>query len=122
MAQRTTRSETAAVFLDATQGQFLRYQVSFLGAQAEFAIVDTIGQVVLLSHKTGFSRDWPQPIDSVSQHTNHMAAFHFLLATQYTYVVELRDANGLVRTLIDITYDSTNSSEVEFQGLTVVTV
>jgi len=121
MVQKKVRTETAAVFVDASAGEFLRYQVSFLGGQAHFSIVDTVGHNILLSHKVGFVRDWPRPVDPVSQNTSHVATFHFALATQYTYQVELHRPNGTVRTLIDIDYSSNSSSDSEFQEIDVTT-
>lgn len=121
MVQKTVRTETAAVFVDASSGDFLRYRVSFLGGQAEFSIVDAVGHNILLSHKTGSARDWPQPIDPVSQNTSHVATFHFLLATRYTYQVDLHRSDGSVRTLIDIDYSSNDSSDTVFQELDVTT-
>jgi hypothetical protein len=124
MVQKTVRAETAAVFLHASTGEFLRYQVSFLGAQGLYSIVDTSSHSVLLSHMTGAAaRDWPMPMDQVFQHTNHTATFHFLQATQYTYRVDLHQAGGgHLRTLIDIDYASNNSSDVTFQNLDVTSV
>jgi hypothetical protein len=118
MVKKTVRTETAAVFVDASEGAFLHYEVAFEGEQAEFAIVDSVSRNVLLSHKAGtFARDWPLPADPVSQMTSHVAALHFVLAVKYTYRVELHGPGGTVRTLIDIDYESSDSTDTAFQEL-----
>ena len=126
--QRNVTTETPAVFVDVSGGEFLRYRLTAQGSQPVFTLVDSRVDSLLLSNQSPpisnvplvFERRWPLPIDSVSTATNHTMGLHFIAAPQYHYEVGLFNANGqLQRSLIDISYSSNVPEDVFFQGLSV---
>lgn len=128
--QTKVTRETAAVFLNVTQGEHLIYRVSPKGSQPIFTLVDSSLDKLLMSNHDSpasenplvYRRRWPMPADSVATDSDHTLGLHFLAATEYRYEVEVRDANDMVvRTLIDITYSSTNPDDSYFQPLGVTT-
>jgi hypothetical protein len=128
--QTNVTTETAAVFLDATGGDYLLYKVTPRGAQPIFTLVDSRVDRLLMSNQNApisddplvYQRKWPLPVDSVSTATNHTLGIHFLAATQYRYEVGLYASNGqLKRTLIDITYSSNAPDDWYFQALGITT-
>lgn len=128
--QTNVTTETAAVFLDGTGGEFLLYKVSPKGAQPILTLVDSRADRLLMSNQSTpissdplvFQRKWPLPTDSVSTATNHTLGLHFIAATQYRYEVGLYASDGkLKRKLIDITYSSTTAEDTFFQALGVTT-
>jgi len=128
--QTNVTAETAAVFLDATGGEYLLYKVTPKGAQPIFTLVDSRADKLLMSNQSAptsddplfYQRKWPLPVDSVSTATNHTLGMHFIAATQYRYEVGHHASNGeLKRKLIDISYSSNSPDDSYFQALGVTT-
>src|ERR1700730_2120479 len=100
--QTNVTTETAAVFLDATGGEYLLYEVTPRGAQPVFTLVDSRADKLLMSNQSTpisdnplvYRRKWPLPVDSVSTATSHTLGMHFLAATQYRYEVGLYANSG----------------------------
>ena len=129
--QTNVTTEVAAVFLDATGGEYLLYKVTPRGSQPIFTLVDSRADKLLLSNQSTpasdnplvYQRKWPLPADSVSTATNHTLGIHFIAATQYRYEVAHFESNGdLKRRLIDISYSSSTPDDSYFQALGVTTV
>jgi hypothetical protein len=129
--QTNVTTETAAVFLDATSGEYLLYKLTPRGAQPIFTLVDSRADKLLMSNQSTpssnnplvYKRKWPLPADSVSTATNHTLGMHFLANPEYHYEVGLYAADGqLKRQLIDISYRSNAPDDWYFQALGVTSV
>lgn len=124
--KKTVRHESAAAFVDAASGEYLEYTVSFQGAGATFALVDSETKVLLLSHKakpaaldgSSYSRRWPLPADTVIPVTDHALGLQFLVAVTYTYRCDLKNSTGaLIRTILDMDFQGSAADDWYFQGL-----
>jgi hypothetical protein len=123
--------ESAAVFVDATDGDQLIYRVTPRGATPIFTLVDSQANRLLLSHKDNpvatmpdeiFERRWPLPVDLTLQVTSHTMGFHFLGAVSYKYEVIKIKGTGQTESIINITYSSNSPEDAFFQALQVTTV
>ena len=126
--QKKVTTESPAVFVDVSGGEFLRYRLTVQGAQPVFTLVDSRADRLQLSNQNApvsnvpqvFERKWPLPIDTVSTATNHTMGLHFIAAPQYHYEVGLFDRNGQLKmALIDISYSSNVPQDVFFQAFSV---
>jgi len=123
--------ESAAVFLDVSEGEHLTYRVTPRGAEPIFTLVDSQTKKLLMSHKDNpiaaapavvFERKWPLPADQTLLASSHTMGFHFLAAISYRYEVELTRASGATDTIMDITYSSSSPEDSFFQDLDVTAV
>ncbi|MEW6127871.1 MAG: hypothetical protein AB1757_12605 [Acidobacteriota bacterium] len=119
--------EKIAVTVDVSNGESLTYEVSLLqGSQANFTLVDSSLNKLLLSHKDAtvaanqWSRDWPKPSDSLAVMSVHTLGMHFILAQKYNYKIIHHELDGTDVVLKDIDFSSTNPNDVFFEPLTVV--
>jgi hypothetical protein len=127
----TVTKESAAVFLDVTEGDHLVYRVTPKGAKPVFTLVDSQTKKLLMSHKDKpiatqpnvvFERTWPLPADQTLLVSSHTMGFHFIAAISYRYEVEVNRSDGTTDTIMDITYSSTSPEDSFFQDLDVTAV
>jgi hypothetical protein len=114
-----------AVGLDLTAGEYLVYEVSFLGAQAVFAITDLTGAVILSPSTPpvtpGKCRTrWPLTTPSQDDVT-HTLVVHFVAATQYIYSAIRYDKSGnQLQTCKNCTYASTTATDYFPEALRIL--
>lgn len=98
-----------------TEGETLVYEVAFKGgAEANFAIVDQRGSVILGSQDPPdpdgvYRKRWPADPDGVEAHNevNHVLGMHFVTATEYAYRIVRKAREGkTIAVLKSCTYTS----------------
>jgi hypothetical protein len=112
--------------LKVTQGEFLRYEASFRGAQALFVVADPARNLIFgPGHGSGtpggFGREWPDEGESVGTGmTTHTFGCQFLAAHEYLYRVTHRNENGdILDVLKDCKYTATDPADVVFSSLRI---
>jgi hypothetical protein len=122
------REETPGVDVDVTGGEFLLYRITVRGSIPIFDLEDSRVNKTLLSQDDEpisedplvYERKWPRLGETVATVSGHTLGMSFLLAIQYTYVVEHHHRDGsLIATLIDIDYISSQPEDRFFQRLGV---
>jgi hypothetical protein len=124
----TSRTSTNGVFLEASFGETLQYEVTVRGAVPLFTLTDSKANRLLLSHKDPpsatspdvvFTRQWPLGLDVPMVTSSHTLGMLFTAAISYTYVVHLLSPGLPARVLVDEDFTSTAPEDWFFRPLTV---
>jgi hypothetical protein len=124
------RANTMAVQLQVSEGEKIRYEVLFRGAQATFAIVDQHGVVILSSQDAPvepghFLTIWPTPTTNVKipDDLTHTFGMHFIAATTYNWIATRIAKDGSpIEPLKNCTYERSSQTDSFFDPLRVFTV
>jgi hypothetical protein len=103
---RSCAQSRAGVAVHASSGEYLAYEVDFLGAQAHFVIGDQLGNIILDQGAPGppYRARWPTTPPTTPQNL-HVLNMAFIAATQYQFKLGRFDAAGkLVEVIKDCTY------------------
>ncbi len=127
MATRICSPSDIAVLVDISNGEQLRYSVSFRGARAVFTLVNKQGTILLSQTSApGLAGPWAllwpgstPPITLPGEFT-HTIGFHFLAAAEYSYKVTKEDSAGATIAVVkDCRYLSNVANDVFFEPLSV---
>lgn len=95
-----------AVLVDGAAGEFLLYKMTVLGATPLFTLADDRGRTIMTSEnippQMNYERRWPRSPDDdpVPAESEHAMVGLMALVTQYTYKVELHNADGSVKSVV----------------------
>lgn len=95
-----------AVLVDGAAGEFLLYKMTALGATPLFTLADDRGRTIMTSEnippQMNYQRRWPLSPDDdpVPAESEHAMVGLMPLVTQYTYKVELHNADGSVKSVV----------------------
>jgi hypothetical protein len=95
----------AAVLVDGAAGEFLLYKMTALGATPQFTLADDRGRTIMTSEnippQKNYERRWPLSPDDdpVPGESDHAMIGLLPLITQYTYKVELHNADGSIKSV-----------------------
>lgn len=95
-----------AVLVDGAAGEFLLYKMTALGATPLFTLADDRGRTIMTSEnippQMNYQRRWPlsPEDDPVPAESEHAMVGLMPLVTQYTYKVELHNADGSVKSVV----------------------
>lgn len=94
-----------AVLVDGAAGEFLVYKMTALGATPLFTLADDRGRTIMTSEnippQMNYQRRWPLSPDDdpVPGESDHAMIGLMPLVTQYTYKVELHNADGSLKSV-----------------------
>ena len=125
---RRCNKKDLAVMVDVSNGERLRYAVSFTGARAVFTLANKQGTILLSQQSPPGSTGpwelvWPgsPPPNAIPGEFTHALGMHFLAAATYTYKVTKEDQSGAELTVVkDCTYESQDAEDVFFDLVGVI--
>ncbi len=95
-----------AVLVDGEAGEFLLYKMTVLGATPLFTLADDRGRTIMTSEnippQMNYEKKWPVSPDDdpVPRENDHAMIGLMPLVTQYTYKVELHNADGSLKSVV----------------------
>ena len=95
-----------AVLVDGEAGEFLLYKMTVLGATPLFTLADDRGRTIMTSEnippQMNYEKKWPLSPDDdpVPRESDHAMIGLMPLVTQYTYKVELHNADGSLKAVV----------------------
>jgi len=118
-----------AVLVDGEAGEFLLYTMTVLGATPLFTLADDRGRTIMTSEnippQMNYQKRWPLSPDDdpVPRESDHAMIGLMPLVTQYTYKVELHNADGSLKSVvIHSQYDRVAPLSVEDKFMRNLTV
>jgi hypothetical protein len=118
-----------AVLVDGEAGEFLLYKMTVLGATPVFTLADDRGRTIMTSEnfppQMNYQKKWPLSPDDdpVPSESDHAMIGLMPLVTQYTYKVELHNADGSLKSVvIHSQYDRVAPLSVEDKFMRNLTV
>jgi hypothetical protein len=95
-----------AVLVDGEAQEFLLYKITVLGATPLFTLADDRGRIIMTSKnippQMNYQRRWPTSPDDdpVPAESDHSMVGLMSLVTEYTYKVELHNADGSLKSVV----------------------
>ncbi len=120
--QRTVRVDLAAVEVKTSEGEFIEYKLTVLGARGAFALVDTKGRVIMKdtdwpTPQHEYTKTWPQADCPADGDTTHTLSISFAAAVQYTYLARImKDVNTQLQVFKDIDFRSNTPTDKAFSA------